>query len=215
MSENCNISGEIFYHLEQKRGLDPDYTVLVRLSFVQDENRWEINLSDAEIHQEKDIGKFLRSLMKDPHPKPVTIKKPSPDAPRALGIPVDAPANVVVVLDTDTAWRFRKGKPAITAKGDYGDSNWGSWHVDEDGEPVDTFPAGCKIAYFSVVNRPSAPHPQAIQSFNFHLELQQEDLRWVEIIIDPDVPEVGGEGYPSKLRNLSNVSRKNSVVRFI
>lgn len=215
MSENCEIAGEVFYHLERKTYFVPDYTILVRLSFFNEGNIWNIKLSDAEIHHENDIRKFLKNLLKDPHPKPVTIKKPSDERPRALGIPVDAPANVVIVLDTDTAWRFRKGKPAITAKGDYGDSNWGSWHVDEDGEPVDIFPAGCKIAYFSVANRPALPNPHAVQSFNFHLELQQEDRRWVEIIIDPDVPEVGGEDFPSKLRILQKASRPNSVVRVI
>lgn len=208
------MPNEIAYHMEQNANFTPDYTVVVRLTFEATNTSLEITLSDAEIHSETDIKKFLKALVKDPPPKPSGTKAPDPAREHPLGIPVDAPTNVVIVLDPKKDWQFRDGKPAITAKGDYGDDNYGSWHVDAVGNALMDFPEECKIAYFSVVRRPPDGQPNAIQRFNLHLEFLQKDKRWAEIIIDPDVPETGSEGFPpgkSKMR-VGSFLRTNSVV---
>ncbi|MEW5685591.1 MAG: nucleotide synthetase [Pseudomonadota bacterium] len=195
-----------------------EYITVVRLTFDATDTTLEFTLSDAEIHRETDIKKFLKQLVKKPPPKPWGTKAPDPNSDSHLGIPVDAPTHVIVVLDPDKAWQFRDGKPAITAKRAYGDQNHGAWHVDDSGNRLSDFPEGCTIAYFTVVSRPPKGEPDAVQGFNFHVEFLQKNGKWAEIAIDPDVPETGTEGFPSKITNrksLGGSSKKNSLTVYL
>ena len=189
---------EITHHLEQRYPAQPqpEYTILVRLYANRVGRRVVFSLSDAEIHQEKDIVKFLKALARDPSLEPYTTKRPDPHRRKPLGIPIKDPAHIVIVLDDAVDWRFRADGPAITAKDDYGDCNFGSWHVDPNGNPLQKPEAGCRMAFFFAAKRPPVSSPIAVQSFNFHVELEQEQQRWLGLIIDPDVPETGGTGFP-------------------
>lgn len=108
-----------------------------------------------------------------------------------LDIYVGAPCYVVVELDPAWNWQFRADGPAVTTKEPYGDHNCCLRHVSANG---DLLPGaapgedGCRIAFFSVTNRPKHSHPH----FNYHVEFLMPDGRKVPLIIDPDVPNDGG-----------------------
>jgi hypothetical protein len=110
-----------------------------------------------------------------------------------LDILVRKPCLVVVELDPSKDWRFRRGDVALTSKADYENDNCALRHIYADGSLGSDPPAdrGCRIIVFAVVRREDGER----QSFNFHVELQQQGGEWMEIVIDPDVPNTGG-GFP-------------------
>jgi hypothetical protein len=127
---------------------------------------------------------------------------PEPEGP--LSLYTRKPCYVVIRLDPGFDWQFRSGGPAITAKFDCGDDNFGLRHVapakKEKADPADLkylsdhAPGdGCRLIVFRVVRRGVFEH----QKFNLHLELAQEatDAHPLEITLDPDVPDNGG-GFP-------------------
>lgn len=209
------MPNEINYFMEQKDA-PVSYITVVRLGFEANENSIEFPLSDAEIYKETDIEKFLKDLVSSSPPNPWAIKKPDVNRKSPLGIPIHDVTHVIVMLDPKKDWQFRDGKPAITAKADYGDQNYGSWHVDDAGNKLTDFPVKCKIAYFSALRRPPKGQPNDVQSFNFHVEFLQRNGMWAEVAIDPDVPETGTEGFPSPIlppgAQLWAPFHKNSIV---
>ncbi|WP_334165079.1 nucleotide synthetase [Phenylobacterium sp.] len=120
-----------------------------------------------------------------------------------LDVFVEDPCWMVIELDKAKDWQFRVGGPALTAKQDYGDDNWGLKHVppevklnelgelellSDHGPGIDE----CRIAFFGVVRRGAYEH----QQFNVHIQLGQGGYaRRLEIMIDPDFPDIGG-GFP-------------------
>jgi hypothetical protein len=188
---------EVFHHLEKT--FPPNWkateTLVVRMTFDEAGQRLLFNLTDAEVFenvQTKDDLRLFLPQLANGGTTPNGRRPPDPGVPSPLGVAVRNPTNLIVVLD-DASWQFRSTGPAVTAKADKQGDNYGSWHVDRNGVLLDDTPAGCRIACFLVARRADN---DVVQKFNFHLSLLQGGGRWLEIIIDPDVPETGTEGFP-------------------
>lgn len=100
---------------------------------------------------------------------------------------------VFITLDGNKAMRFRSKGSAITAKENYGVNNCALVHFDRDFTQLPDPPGdGCFAAAFAVVSR--GGNPGVDHNFiNLHLELEQAGGRgWLEIALDPDVPDDGG-----------------------
>lgn len=117
-----------------------------------------------------------------------------------LNIPVDDQCYVVVELDRKIKWRFSKTLPAVTTKYDYGEKNAYLQHIydkKEGGSDCNRNGSDCHIVCFGVVWRREDKIHKDPTLFNFHVELYDEiNDKSVEIIIDPDITNPGGNGIP-------------------
>jgi hypothetical protein len=176
-------------------GWSAEETLLIQVDFDESNDRLLFTFSDAIVYKrvktEDQLRQFLISLANDGPPMSDGTRPLDDARQHPLGVPVRGPANIVVLLN-DRDWRYRGGGPPITAKQDKPGDNFGSWHVNADGDLLNNYQAGCKIACFLVARRAKGD----IQRFNLHPVLLQNDGRWQEITIDPDVPEVGTEAFP-------------------
>lgn len=144
----------------------------------------------------RDIERFIDRLRRGEAPDCSETLTPE-DAGMSNATPLDIWVRercyVVVELDPDRDWQFRRRDVALTAKADYEHDNCGLRHVLPDGSRTPDGPGveGCRIIYFAVVRREAKER----QSFNFHVELRQGGTGWLELAIDPDVPNTGS-GFP-------------------
>lgn len=194
---------ETFYTLRKDlpKTWEPEEILLSGLTFEYTNGFAQFILSDAEVYvPEKgaDIGRQVARCMSGQLAKATPATR-SPDADRWswLAIPSRRSALVIVRLEGRTQWRFRAGGPAITAKSDPRADTFGPWNFTPDGNSLAAgSEADCMMVAFAVVRR----GVHETQSFNFHIELLQRDdggeRKWLEVIIDPDVPETGTNGFP-------------------
>ncbi len=159
---------------------------------------------NSQVIDSTDIAAFIESLKAGatPNDKPRAPRKPDlgeTETPSALDILVEHPCYVVVQLDTDSVknWQFRTNDVGLTSKLDYGRSNFGLRHVNADANtPDQPSDNGCAIIYFCVNHRQAKER----QHFNLHVEFTGQDAdangtptNSIQIIIDPDVPNNGGQ----------------------
>jgi hypothetical protein len=170
---------------------NPKETVLAVLTYEVVDQRLLFKFKSKGYYATANIGAFVENLqggrslgeMKAP-PTPLPSEHP-------LEIWVRDQCYVVVALDPDCEMRFRAGGPGITSKEQYRKKNCGLVQIDKDGAvlPSDLPGPDCQIAYFAVVYRDKAER----HHFTFHLDLLQDgDRGWLEVGIDPDVPDDGG-----------------------
>jgi len=164
--------------------------ILARLSYYTDaRGRLNFRFSEISYYNITSIATFLDGLKNGTLPQPLPPAT-SRQRKHSLEIPVRTWCYVVVTFEPGLPMRFRSGGPAITAKEDYDYDNCGLKHYKSDLTALPTVPReDCAIAYFCVVDRDQDEH----HYFNFHLELEQDGNRgWLEICLDPDVPDDGG-----------------------
>lgn len=198
---------EIYYQLRRDLpyGWVPEEILVTRLSFSYGVDHLpKFSLSDAVVYDYDPAVPTMDAFVAQLHSGNPPTPKPQSRAPvlqraRWLGVPIKYASVVVVILEGQTKWQFRASGPAITAKSDPRADTFGPRHYNAGGQPLpDHAPgAGCKVMAFAVVRRGKFE----VQSFNFHLDLQQApdnapDPKWLEIAIDPDVPETGPDGFP-------------------
>lgn len=188
--------------LTMKRLVDiPDHThlpanwkaqeiVLARLAYYTDsQGRLNFRFSQLNYYKISDVAVFLNLLKKGALPSPLPPATSNSHV-NPLEIPVRTWCHVVVTFEDGMPIRFRAGGPAITSKEDYHSDNCDLRHFASDLTPLPSTPGeGCQFASFSVANRGKDEH----QLFNLHLELEQDGQRgWLEVALDPDVPDDGG-----------------------
>ena len=168
----------------------PKETVVARLTHDGAGGLMNFRLEDAEIYDVGDPVALIRDL-NGANPTSPNHTRPPVAAAHPMEIWVRDPCYVVVMLERNGYVRFRAGGPAITSKEDYSDDNCALVHVSADYKILPDRAPGpdCYFAYFSLYQRGKWER----QSFNFHLELWQDKNRgWLEISIDPDIPDDGG-----------------------
>ncbi|WP_332658742.1 nucleotide synthetase [Brevundimonas sp.] len=142
------------------------------------------------------LRKFLNSRLNDEKlPPPVcTRKKHCKDPLKTKPLPVDiyvgVPSYIVIELDKDTGWTFRKNHPGITAAANYGNANGALRHVRRnvpDDGPNGPTSDDCRIIYFSATQREEFEHQK------FHCHINFGSLAADPVAIDPDIPNDGGK----------------------
>lgn len=139
---------------------------------------------------------FLDSRLNDEElPFPVCIRKkhckdPLETEPSPIDIYVGVASYVVIELDKETGWTFRKNHPGITAAANYGNTNGALRHVRRNAP--DDGPGGptgddCRILYFSATQREEFEH----QKFHCHIDFGNSAADPVPV--DPDIPNDGGK----------------------
>lgn len=154
-----------------------------------------------------DVIPFAKSLAARTTPLPDKDAGP-------IDLPITEQCWVVLELEDDINWRFSSTQPAVTTKAPetplapnkIGLNANLRYVYDDDAHTVVDDPAkgpegaNCRIVYFRVVGRAK----DKVQGMNFVVELYPvADKNGVVVgkviplIIDPDVPNEGGPGYPS------------------
>jgi hypothetical protein len=145
------------------------------------------------------------------------LAKAQADYPEEPAGPIDLPITdqcwVILELEKDINWRFSSTQPAVTTKApeeplvNGGVKKFGLnanlRYAYENGVVVDDPAKGpadvnCRIVFFRVVGRAKGE----VQGMNFVVELYTVVAKGVAgkvipLIIDPDVPNDGGTGFPS------------------
>jgi hypothetical protein len=133
------------------------------------------------------------------------VRRPEPYRSRKrasnLNFEIHEPSWLMVELDPSINWRFSTTHPAVTTKqvvpeGSNGDLR----HVFHDAGQLRTSkdPGNddCRFVFFRVIRRGKGE----VQGFNFAIEIYQKAegrvVYEIPIIVDPDVPETGQEGFP-------------------
>jgi hypothetical protein len=150
-----------------------------------------------------DIDGFIAALRAGAPPnggqeRQINPHTPPDVLPTPIDVLVERPCYVVIELDRARQWQFRTHDVGVTTKADFGDDNCDLKHVNANGTVSGAKPTadGCRIVYFRVQRRAADFERQGI---NLHLELIQgfdalgKLLNSIEIIIDPDVPNNGGQ----------------------
>lgn len=148
----------------------------------------------------KTIAEFIKDVCAGgPLPPSCYVRhkhKQDPAIERPIDIYVGCKSYVVIELDRGLDWRFKKGRPGVTTKEDYGDDNWGLRHVMPDGaEYGNEGPKAddCRIVYFAMNERRKEYERQ-----HFRLHVVSGKGREDPVQIDPDIPNDGGKfpGFP-------------------
>lgn len=142
----------------------------------------------------KTIQEFIRDVrLGAPLPPSCYTRTKHPHDPAPVEQPIDiyvgCKSYVVIELDRQFDWRFKKGRPGVTTKVDYGDSNWGLRHVMPGGAEFDNVgPSAddCRIVYFGMRERDD------YQRQHFRLHVVSGKGREDPVLIDPDIPNDGG-----------------------
>lgn len=152
----------------------------------------DFNFDSVKYYSGGDFEAFVAALKSHHLPAPNVPPKPA-ETIHPLEIVVREYCWVFVTLDVNKRMRFRSRGSAITAKENYGINNCALVHFDRDFTQLPDPPGdGCFAAAFAVVSRGLSPGVDH-NFINLHLELEQTGGRgWLEIALDPDVPDDGG-----------------------
>jgi len=157
-----------------------------------------------------DMASFVKSM--------ATAVGSSWTSAQSLGVALDTQSWLIFELADDVNWRFSGSRPAVTTKKadpGYKDSTTGAKRPhsnanlryvfvdDKGGVTVESDPAkgpanvDCRMVFFQVVGRAKDER----QGMNLIVEFFQDRQdgianRFIPIIIDPDVPESGQQGFP-------------------
>jgi hypothetical protein len=184
------------YHLQPDipEGWKPDEVVVATMTYDVDGNhRLNFQLSDVAYYPGADVDEVIALLLRGSLPSG-EHRVPQVAAQSPLEIWIYHRCWVLVALDPNRPWRFRAGGPAITSKERYGHKSCQLRQTDSNGKEMNPDLPGPdgRLAYFAICYRDKG-EPGQRQRFTFHLDVEQDQGRgWLEIGIDPDVPDDGG-----------------------
>ncbi|NBB16014.1 hypothetical protein GVN21_11665 [Caulobacter sp. SLTY] len=119
------------------------------------------------------------------------------------GAALNHPRLLVLQLDNAINWEFTPTGPGVTAKVEKPSSrleDCSLYFVDRGNQrsPGQAgAPADCRIAYWSVLERPKDAQGLYDRAFNFHVDfIDSETGRRLQTIFDPNVPDQGGGSIP-------------------
>jgi hypothetical protein len=122
------------------------------------------------------------------------LQDPHSDPSRPIDIYLGCPCYVVIELDPNLPWHFKKGMPGIEKKISGGPLDGDLKHVLRDGRIVGAngpTEDGCRILFFSVEQRGPFEHAGFICNIDFDLMALRGPEP--EPFVDPDIPNNGGK----------------------
>lgn len=149
------------------------------------------------------LKEFVQAVVGNTLPNTGTSVKPgagyetNPKSHSLMDFGIRKSCMVVIELDPDIEWQFRTYDVGVTSKYDYSKYVGALYHLDNTGTtlPSDKPSEGkCRFVAFAAMSRRFGE----AQHFNLHVELLQRDtalnrdMRPLEIMIDPDIPNDGG-----------------------
>lgn len=175
----------------------PSEFVVANLSYEYFSNgTLDFKFDSVKYYSGDDLGKFIAAIQTNSLPAPNPPAVPM-DTVHPLEIVVREYCWVLITLDPNRKMRFRSKGAAITAKENYGVNNCGLVHFERDFTTLPNPPGEfCYAAAFAVVSRNNMVGVDH-NFINIHIELEQGGGRgWLEIALDPDVPDDGGSPPP-------------------